>query len=46
VARVRETGMHADSLVGKHVEKWSLGRMRRNWEDNINMDLRDRGCED
>jgi hypothetical protein len=31
---------------GKHVEKWSFGRSRRRWEDNINVDLGDIGFED
>ena len=32
-------------LVGKLEGKRSLGRPRRRWEDNINMDLRDVGCD-
>jgi hypothetical protein len=30
-------------LVGKPEGKRSLGRPRRRWEDNIKMDLRERG---
>ena len=30
-------------LVGKPESKKPLGRMRRRWEDNIEMDLRDLG---
>ena len=32
-------------LVGKPEEKRSLGRLRRRWEDNIKMDLREVGCD-
>ena len=32
-------------LVGKPEGKRSLGRLRRRWEDNINMDLREVGCD-
>jgi len=31
-------------LVGKHERKWSFGRPRRRWEDNIEMDLQEVGC--
>jgi len=31
-------------LVGKHEGKRPLGRLRRRWEDNINMDLTEMGC--
>jgi hypothetical protein len=31
-------------LVGKPEGKRSLGRPRRRWEDNINMDLKEVGC--
>jgi hypothetical protein len=31
-------------LVRKPEEKTPLGRPRRRWEDNIKMDLRERGC--
>ena len=33
------------SLVGKPEGKRPLGRPRRRWEDNIEMDLRDVGCD-
>ena len=32
-------------LVGKLKEKRPLARPRRRWEDNINMDLQELGCE-
>jgi hypothetical protein len=32
-------------LVGKPEEKKSLGRLRRRWEDNIRMNLREIGLE-
>ena len=32
-------------LVGKPEGKRSLGRPRRRWNDNINMDLREVGCD-
>jgi hypothetical protein len=32
-------------FVGKPEGKRSLGRLRRRCEDNIRMDLRERGCE-
>jgi len=31
-------------LVGKPEEKRPIGRPRRRWEDNINMDLQEVGC--
>jgi hypothetical protein len=31
--------------MGKREGKRSLGRPRRRWEDNINMDLHEVGCE-
>ena len=31
--------------VGKPEGKSSLGRLRRRWEDNIIMDLREVGCD-
>jgi len=31
-------------LVGKPEGKRPLGRLRRGWEDNINMDLQEVGC--
>jgi hypothetical protein len=33
------------ALVGKHERKRTLGRPRRKWEDNINTDLQEVGCE-
>jgi hypothetical protein len=33
-------------LVGKPEGKRPLGRLRRRWEDNIQMDLQEVGCED
>jgi len=33
-------------LVGKCHGKCPLGRLKRIWEDNIKMDLREIGCED
>jgi hypothetical protein len=32
-------------LVGKSEGKRPLGRSRRRWEDNINIDLQEMGCE-
>jgi hypothetical protein len=32
-------------LVGKPEGKRKLGKPRLIWEDNIKMDLKDRGCE-
>ena len=32
-------------LVGKPESKRPLGRPRRKWEDNIEMDLREVGCD-
>ena len=32
-------------LVGKPVGKRPLGRPRRRWDDNINMDRQEVGCE-
>ena len=31
-------------LVGKHEGETPLGRLRRKWEDNIRMDLKEVGC--
>ena len=36
-------GVYRD-LVGKPEGKRPLGRPRRRWEDNINMDLQEVGC--
>jgi hypothetical protein len=33
-----------ENLVGKPEGKRPLGRPRRRWEDNINMDLQEVGC--
>jgi len=33
-------------LVGKPGRKRQLGRPRRRWEDNVNMDLEEGGCGD
>jgi hypothetical protein len=33
-------------LVGKLARKRPLGRPRRRWEDNINMDMKEIGCWD
>jgi len=33
-------------LVGKPEQKSPLGKPRRRWEDNINMDLQEVGCAD
>jgi hypothetical protein len=32
-----------DQGMGKPLGKWPLGRLRRRWEDNINLDLREMG---
>jgi hypothetical protein len=32
-------------LTEKPLGKWSLGRLRRSWEDNIKMNLKETGCE-
>jgi hypothetical protein len=35
---------NADTIkVEKPLGKWSLGRLRKKWEDNINMDLMEVG---
>jgi len=36
-------GVYRD-LVGKPEEKRPVGRSKRNWEDNIKMDLQEVGC--
>jgi len=44
VARMGERrGVYRD-LVGKPEEKRPVGRSKRNWEDNIKMDLQEVGC--
>jgi len=46
VARMGESrGLHR-VLVGKPKGKKQLGRPRRRWEDNINVDLQEVECED
>jgi hypothetical protein len=42
-AHVEVTGVYW-VLVGKPEVKRLLGRSRRTWEDNINMDLQEVGC--
>ena len=37
--------MYRGFLVGKPTGKRQLGRPRRRWEDDINMDLQEVGCE-
>jgi hypothetical protein len=32
-------------LVGKRLEKCVIGRSKRRWEDNINIQLKEVGCE-
>ena len=43
VARMGERGV-CRVLVGKYESKRPLGRPRRRWEDNIQMDLQEVGC--
>jgi hypothetical protein len=43
VARMGEKSSYR-ILVGKPEGKRQLGRLRRRWEDNIKMDLREIGC--
>jgi hypothetical protein len=43
VARIREKRNAYRILVGKPEGNRPLGRPRRRWEDNINMDLREIG---
>jgi len=45
VARMGEGRGVYRVLVGKPEEKRSLGRPRRRWENNINMDLRGIGMD-
>ena len=45
VARMEQSRNAYRVLVGKPGGKRSLGRPRRNWEDNIRMDLREVGCD-
>jgi hypothetical protein len=44
-ARIGEMRNAHNPLVGKPEGKRQLGRLRRTWEDNIRMDLRETGCE-
>ena len=44
VARIGEGRCVYRVLVGKPEGKRPLGRPRRRWEDNINMDLQEVGC--
>ena len=44
VACVEELRGACRVLVGKPEGKRPLGRLRRRWEDNIKMDLREVGC--
>ena len=44
VARTRERCKYSVSLR-KPEEKGPLGRLRRRWEGNIKMDLKEVGCE-
>jgi hypothetical protein len=43
VARIREKRNAYKILVGKPEGKRPLGRPRRRWENNIDMDVRERG---
>jgi hypothetical protein len=45
VARMREGRGVYRVLVGRPEGKRTLGRPRRRWEDNINMDLREIGID-
>ena len=44
VARMGERRPVYRVLVGKPEGKRPLGRPKRRWEDNINMDLQEMGC--
>ncbi|KAJ4442834.1 hypothetical protein ANN_04427 [Periplaneta americana] len=46
VARTGESRNAYIVLVGRPEGKRTLGRPRRRWEDNINMDLTEVGCDD
>jgi hypothetical protein len=43
VDRMGKTNVH---LVRKHLGKYLLGRLRRKWTDDIEMDCRETDCED
>jgi len=45
VARMGERRGVYKALVGKSEGNRPLGRLRRRWEDNIKMDLKEMGCE-
>ena len=45
VARMGQSRNAYRVLVGKPENKRPLGRLRRRWEDNIKMDLREVGCD-
>ena len=45
VARMGERRGIRRVLVGKPEERRPLGRPRRRWDDNIEMDLKEVGCE-
>ena len=45
VSRMEQTRNAYRVLVGKPEGKIPLGRLRRRWEDNIKMDLREVGCD-
>ena len=45
VARMEQSRNAYRVLVGKPEGKRPLGRLRRRWEDNIRMDLREVGCD-
>ena len=44
VARMEQFRNAYRALEGKPESKRPLGRVRRRWEDNIKMDLREMGC--
>ena len=45
VTRMEQSRNAYRILVGKPEGKRPLGRLRRRWEDNIKMDLREVGCD-
>ena len=45
VTRMEQSRNAYRVLVGKPEGKRPLGRPRRRWEDNIQMDLKEIGCE-
>jgi len=44
VARMGERRVVYRFMVGKHKGKTQLGRPRRRWDDNINIELQEVGC--